>query len=179
MPEGLWLAQQQGASPEEIALVIGVILGYVFVALAIQVFVLWLIYAPLSAIPAQYRSIEPTLVWVGLLGICCFLISWAWNFVLYLQVPDSFQRFFRAHGRGEHGDCGRGIGIAAAISSVCLILPYVNMLILPASFVLHIVVWVKFWTMKRAVEEILATSGDVHDDDSYYDADDYAPENVM
>ena len=155
-----FLAQQQELPPEAVGVFVAFLGVAIVIGLAIAVLICWLIYAPLKTIPAQYRVMEPGMVW--LLLIPCFNL--VWNFFVYLRIPDSFNAFFQAHQRTEFGDCGRGLGLAYAICAACSIVPLINYLAGPASLVLAIIVIVKFWTMKKAVEQCLASGAPAGDE---------------
>ena len=169
----------QPAIPQEELVVIIVALTVVATCIVVQVLMLWMIYSSLSAIPPEYRSIEPPLVWFGLIGIVCCIFSMVWNFILYIKTADSFERFFVTHDRLEFGDCGRGLGIAAGVCSCLVLVPVIAYLAWLIAPVLHIIVVLKYWAMKRAVEETLASSVVVEDDGDPYGDDRVAPEDLL
>jgi hypothetical protein len=126
--------------------VMGVVALVVFViSLAMAVAVCLIVTSALARVPVEHRKMEPGQVW--LLLIPCFGL--VWNFFVFQRVPDSFRSYFEARGRTEFGDCGRGLGLAYAITAVLCTLPLVNYLAAPACLVLLIVSLVRFHELKR------------------------------
>jgi hypothetical protein len=142
--------------PAAFAGVMLIIVGcLLLVGLAIMAFICWNLMGCFSRVPAQYRKMEPTLVW--LLMIPCF--SLVWNFFVYLRLPDSYQAYFAATGRTDGSDYGRGIGLAYAICSVCCIIPFVNYIAGPAALVLLIIFLVKINGYKNQIAVVAAPGG--------------------
>ena len=136
---------------EEAALLAGgflmVILIIVVVVFAIMIFIYWLLYSALAAVPQQYREMEPGMVFLML--IPCFNLIWV--FFVGARIPRSFQNYFEAHERYDHGDCGAQIGLWWGICTVCQIIPLVNYIAGPAALVLLIVFLVKISSMKGEI----------------------------
>ena len=124
-----------------------VVVCVVLIGYAIQVFVCWNLMGCLQRLPAQYRKMEPALVW--LLLIPCFHLLW--NFFVYLRIPASYQAYFAATGKGDGSDFGRGIGLAYAICAVCCFIPLINYLAGPAALILLIVFLVKAAGYKKQI----------------------------
>lgn len=88
---------------------------------------------------------------VFLLLIPCFNI--VWNFFVYPKLADSFASYFRAQGRTDVGDCGRGIGMAYCICAVCGVVPYLGLLAGLAALILWIIFLVKAADLKGQIPE--------------------------
>jgi hypothetical protein len=117
--------------------------------LAIKIAVCFFLSSCFRRVPPPHRQQEPGMVW--LLLIPCFSI--VWNFFVYPKLADSFASYFRAQGRTDVGDCGRGIGTAFCICAVCSVVPYLGMLAALASLILWIIFLVKAAELKRQIPE--------------------------
>ena len=125
-----------------VAAVVGLVIG-----IAISVVISLLITSALKVVPQQYREIEPGMVWLLLIP----LFNLIWNFFVFPKVSRSFQKYFAAQGKSEHGDCGEKIGFWYAICGACCIIPCVNYLAGPAALVLLIIYLVKIHGLKTFV----------------------------
>lgn len=147
--------------PEQQIIVIGAGLLFLLVMLAITIFILYLLYGLLKALPAEYRLMEPAMVW--LLLIPCFNL--VWNFFVFPQISRSYQDFFRDHGRPEIGDCGAGIGIAYGVCHVLISIPCLNYLTIifcgPAMLILLIIYLVQLHGLKKDISRVTGNTGDV------------------
>jgi hypothetical protein len=134
------------------AIVILIGLLFFLVLLSITIFIIYLLYTFLKALPPEYRLMDPTLVW--LLLIPCFNLIW--NFFVYPRIAKSYQNFFVAHGRTDVGDCGAGLGIAYAICAVLVSIPCVNYITGifcgPAMLILLIIYLVRLHGLKREIQ---------------------------
>jgi hypothetical protein len=96
------------------------------IGVAITIATILLASNALKAVPPQYRRIEPGMVWLLLIP----LINVVWTFFVFPGVSRSFQRYFAAQGRTEHGDCGERIGlwfaICFAVCWACFTLPFLS-----------------------------------------------------
>ncbi len=119
-----------------------------FIGLAINAVVCWLVSSSLARIPAEHRKMEPGQVW--LLMIPCWSI--VWNFFVFQRVPESFQSYFASIGRQDVGDCGKQIGLWYAICGACSFVPLLNYLAGPAGLVLLILNLVKFNQLKSEIQ---------------------------
>jgi hypothetical protein len=131
-----------------------IIVGLLFflAMLGIGIFILYLLYSYLKALPPEYRLMDPTLVW--LLLIPCFNIIW--NFFVFPRIARSYQNFFVAHGRPDVGDCGAGIGVAYAVCNLLVSIPCLNYITGifcgPAMLVLLIIYLVRLHGLKNQVQ---------------------------
>ena len=129
------------------------------VMLGITIFILYLLYKLLDALPPQYRLMEPGLVW--LLLIPCFNLIW--NFFVYPRIARSYQNYFYAHGRTDVGDCGATLGIWFSVCHVLISIPCVNYITGifcgPAMLVLLIIYLIKLHELKRQIPSGKPASG--------------------
>ena len=119
------------------------------IAASIVLNVIWIILlvGPLKKIPPEHRAIEPGLVW--LLLVPCFAMFW--NFMVFQQIPQSFQRHFSSQGRTDLGDCGEQLGLWCAITVAMTGVPCVQYIAAPASLILLIIFLVKIHTLKGQI----------------------------
>lgn len=125
-------------------------LGVLFlIILAINILVCFLLYKDYKAIPAQFRKLEPGLVW--LLLIPCFGL--VWNFFVFPRLGESFKAYFDSVGQTDVGDGGTTLGWAYAICAACTIIPYANVVAGVAAIVLLILFLVKAGGLKNRIPE--------------------------
>lgn len=138
-----------GEIPPEVLgayLVIGGISLLVGIAVAIVLCILF--KKNYEAIPAEHRQqFEPSQVWLLLIP----LFNLYWTFVVVLRLSASYKSFFDAQGVTTVGDCGRGIGMAYAICTVCSIIPCLNYATGPAALILLIIYLVKVFDLRSKV----------------------------
>ncbi len=138
--------------PAEKAIVLAAGSLALLVFLGIRITILYLLYKDLEAVPAEFRRLEPSLVW--LLLIPCF--SLVWNFFVYTRVARSYQDCFNERNRWDVGDCGAGLGIAYSICVILVSIPCLNYVTVwfcgPALIVLIIIYLVKLHGLKQEIE---------------------------
>ena len=148
----LLLAQQQQPTPQETAAIIAAMLVVVGIILAISfgiaLVVCFLLYTCQNAVPEQYRTLAPGMIFLLLIP----LFNLIWNFFVFQRMPESFKNAFDAQGRTDVGDCGKGIGLWLAICYACSIIPCVNYIAGPAALVLLILFIVKMFSLKGLLE---------------------------
>jgi len=120
---------------------------FLLVMLGISIAVCFFLSSCFRRIPPPHRQQEPGLVF--LLLIPCFNI--VWNFFVYPKLADSFASYFRAQGRTDVGDCGRGIGMAYCVCAVCGVIPYLGLLASLAALILLIIFLVKAADLKGQI----------------------------
>jgi len=125
---------------------------FVLLMLAISVAVCFFLSSCFRRIPPPHRQQEPGMVWLLLIPLFAFV----WNFFVYPKLADSFASYFRAQGRTDVGDCGRGIGLAYCICTACAIVPCVGYLAALAAVILWIIFLVKAADLKRQIPEAQA-----------------------
>ena len=134
------------------AVILIVAFMFLLVMVGVAIFIIYLLYNLLNALPPQYRLMEPGMVW--LLLIPCFNIIW--NFFVYPQVARSYQNYFNAHGRTDVGDCGAGLGVAYAVCALLASIPCLNyvtgIFCGPAMIVLTIVYLVRLYGLKKEIQ---------------------------
>ena len=131
---------------------IAIIVLAFLLALGIAVFVLYLLYDALRAIPPEYRSMEPGQVWLMLIP----LFNLVWVFFVTQRIPESYQRFFNSRGRYDVGDAGKSLGLWYAICTVCSIIPCLGFFTALAGLVLLILFLVKITGLKAQVPQLLS-----------------------
>lgn len=138
-------------APAQQILVICLSLFFLLILFAIKALILYLLFSFLRALPAEYRLMEPPMVF--LLLIPCFNL--VWNFFVYPQISRSYQNYFRDHGRHDVGSCGEGIGIAYGVCAVLVSIPCLNYITGifcgPAMLVLLIIYLAQLHGLKKQV----------------------------
>jgi len=117
------------------------------IALAVSAVVCYLFYIALKRVPDEHRKMAPGLVWLLMIPF----FNLIWNFFVLLRIPDSYKSSFDSVGRTDVGDCGRGIGLAAAICVVCGLIPVVGGLAGLAALVLLIIFFVKIFGLRGQI----------------------------
>jgi hypothetical protein len=155
------LAQQgddfEDLPPEAQVAIIAAGVLFMLVALGISVFILYLFYNLLNALPPEYRLMEPPMVF--LLLIPCFNL--VWNFFVFARISKSYENFFRDHDRPV-GDCGAGLGITYSICAVLVSIPCLNYVTIficgPAMIVLIIIYLVQLHGLKKEIPSLAGSS---------------------
>jgi len=91
-----------------ICIVAGVVLLVVY---TIRIFYCLTMQKALSRVAPEHRTMEPGMVWLYLIP-CLDII---WLFMIAIRVPESLGNEFRARGRDDGSDYGKGIGITSAV----------------------------------------------------------------
>jgi hypothetical protein len=128
----------------------------VLIAIGIAVFVLYLMYSALNAVPAEHRKMEPSHVWLLLIP----LFNLVWIFFVVTRISESYQSLFYSRGRTDIGDAGRGVGLAYAICSVCSIIPCLGLFAALGGLICLILFLVKISGLKSQIPQ-LAQFGNV------------------
>lgn len=140
-------APAQELSPAAIAaIVIGSLIVFA-ILLAIAIAIILALSSCYARIPAQYRLMEPGMVW--LLLIPCFGVIW--NFFVYPRLSKSFQNYFSAHGRTDVGDCGYQIGLWFSICAAVSVIPLLQYCTAPIGLVFLIIYLVKVLGLKGQI----------------------------
>ncbi len=136
-------------------------LGFIFVFLMIVfsmvmliIFILILVYLynVLKKIPEQFRKMSPGHVFLLLIP----LFNIVWMFFVYLRIPESLKAYFDSKNETSVGDCGRQLGLWAAIlsaASILSVIPLLGQLIPVASLVVFILFLVKINTLKKMIKD--------------------------
>jgi uncharacterized membrane protein len=117
------------------------------IGIAIGVFICYVLYQAAQKVPSGYQTLAPASVFLLLVP----LLNMVWLFVVVIKLSESYQKYFAAQQRTDTGDCGRAVGLAWAIASVCVVVPLVNVMAVPASLVLMILYLVKVSALKQLV----------------------------
>lgn len=141
--------QGDAAAAAAFMMVMLVVIGVsLVVGLAIQIFICYLLFSLQNAVPPQFRTFQPGMVW--LLMIPCFAL--VWNFFVYIPISKSYQNYFRSIGRYDVGDCGEQLGLWFCVC-VCLnLVPFVNYIAGPAAFIMMIIFLVKMFGLKGQIQ---------------------------
>jgi len=124
-----------------------VLLGALFVGLAIAAFICWIVVKNYERIPAKYRTMEPAHVWFNLIP-CVGLV---FNFWVYPGLAKSFKAYFDAKGDSTVGDCGEKLALWYSICVVCCLVPYLGAVAGIASLILLILFLVKAGDLKNKI----------------------------
>lgn len=127
----------------------------IFVALigiiALVVYILYLLSLQnaLKKVSSQNRTVEPGLVWLMLIPIVGFIYC----FILYPKISESLKNEFEARNMPQSGDYGKMLGLILAISGpvqfIGSFLPFLNIIIGLAAFVIWIMYWAKISGLKN------------------------------
>ena len=117
----------------------------VFVALAIQAAICYVVSEHYKVIPAGLRKMEPGQVWLMMIP----LFNLYWVFPVFLGLSESYQAAFAARGRTDLGDCSRQVALWYCISMACSIVPCLNYIAGPAALVLLIIYLIKASEYKK------------------------------
>lgn len=144
-------------SPEEAAIVIGVLGGLAFLFLVIQTIICVLLYGCFKRIPPDHRKMIPGIVWFMLfppatLPLMLLLFS-RW-------LPESYQSYFRSRGRTDVGDCGASLGLWCCVFTcgtlVGAVIPNIRFGVIGVSGIAALVLLVFFlMTMRRLKAQIV------------------------
>lgn len=96
---------------------IAMLVGYLcFIGLAIllQIFIAYLLYDALNAVPEQYRELESWVPWLLLVPLANIVVL----FLAFIKTPRSLAKCLGASGDTTHGDCGESLGLWGAILCV-------------------------------------------------------------
>ncbi len=109
------------------------------IALCIEIVICFFLFKIYKRVPAQFRKMEPGLVW--LLLIPCFNL--VWNFFTFIRLSRSLKEYFNSIGNSAAGDCGEGLGLAYSICAAAQIVPCLNLVVWVPAIVLVILYLVK------------------------------------
>jgi hypothetical protein len=123
------------------------------IMVSITIIILVYLYVVLKKIPQQFRKMEPGMVF--LLLIPCF--STIWLFFVNLRISDSFKAYFDSKNDTSVGDCGKQLGLWAAILNAAGVvfswIPLFGQLFPLAGLVLFILFLVKINTLKSQIKD--------------------------
>lgn len=95
------------------------------------------------------RTMQPRMVWLLLIP----LFSLYWSFVVIFALSDSLANEFRLRNiPTSEPKPGKTIGTAMAVCGACSIIPFVNILTMPAHLVLWVIYWVKIANLSRRLD---------------------------
>lgn len=130
--------------------IIQIVAGIMFLAIFVtyMAFIATL-FAALARCSIASRTMAPGTVWFMLVP----LVNLVWQFFVVLALADSLRNEFRARGITDvEPHPGRSVGIGVCVSACCGIVPFVNLLALPAHLILVIVYWVKIAEFSRRLD---------------------------
>jgi type IV pilus assembly protein PilA len=140
-----------------VRVVAGMFFIVVFLALLVlNIFYILTLYRALNKCSASSRTIEPGLVWLLLIP----LFNLVWHFFVVLGLAKSLGNEFRARNAPNIDlEMGKSIGIAMCVCRVCVFIPILGILALPAYLVLWIIYWVKIAEFSRRLDQLPAADG--------------------
>ena len=136
----------------ELAVLLGLIGGFVLVLVAIYVLanllLSYFIWSAYRAVPPHRQTLPPGLVW--LCAVPC--LGSIMLIVVSIMVPQAFQEAFRERGRTDRGDCGLVLALVGSTGMVAgPIVPIIGSLIGLGCLAVFIVFVVKLHACKRAL----------------------------
>ncbi|MGE3165717.1 MAG: hypothetical protein AB7O52_12475 [Planctomycetota bacterium] len=123
--------------------------------LAIAAVLAYFLYAPLNRLPQRYRAVESWIAWLVLVPVLNIVILWI---LAPFKIPESFKNYIDDPANDQDlatrfGDCGKNLGLAAAISMTCMFVPFLSMFAFFATPVLMIVYLVRINGLKSLIPE--------------------------
>jgi hypothetical protein len=114
------------------------------IGIAINVFICYLVFTLYKAVPAQFRQMDPGLVWLMLIP----LFNLVWNFFVFPKLSESYERALQAQGNSSAGNCNAGLALALPITWACVLVPCIGMVAGLAALVILIIYLVKMFDLK-------------------------------
>lgn len=120
------------------------------ICVAISAVICYFVYTLFKAVPAQFRQMDPALVWLLLIPVFGFV----WNFFVFPKLSKSYELALQAKGDSSAGDCNAGLALAYAVCSavvaVCMFLrtPCLITPVAIAALVILIIYLVKMFDLK-------------------------------
>ena len=136
----------------EATTIIRIFAGIAFLGvLAIGIVYLAFLSGVLAKCSPSVRTMEPGMVWLMLIP----LFNLIWSFIVVNALSDSLAKEFALRNLPLlEPKPGKPIGVAMAVCGACSIIPLVNLLAMPAHFVLWIMYWVKMAGYSRCLEQV-------------------------
>ena len=136
------LAHIGGGAP--VAVFFATMLTMMLIGIAINVLICYFVFTLYKAVPAQFRQMDPNLVWLMLIP----LFNLVWNFFVFPKLSKSYELAFQAQGDSSAGNCNAGLALALAITWACVIVPCIGMFAGLAALVILIIYLVKMFDLK-------------------------------
>jgi len=115
------------------------------VSLVILLVILRMISNAMAGVPEKHRPMTPGQIYWLLVP----LFNLYWNFRIFPPMMEGYAAALQEKKVTVSGDGGAGLAKAFCITYLCCIIPFVNMLALPAALVLFIIVMVKAFEAKK------------------------------
>lgn len=96
--------------------------GTMVLLFLVEVFIAFMAYKLLSAVPAPYRKQEPKMAFLLLIPLFAFV----WNFFVWPRISASYAEYFKAQGRTDVGDAGGSLALGYCICMVAAAIPYLG-----------------------------------------------------
>jgi len=127
--------------------IFGALAFFLLIAGAIVVHVLFLLNLQntLKQVSPQNRKIQPGQVWMVLIPF----FGIVWYFIMVQRIGKSLKAEFTVRQLPVGYRPGQPVGMIMCILGCCSIIPYLNILTVPAATVLFIIYWVKMAGYKR------------------------------
>lgn len=84
------------------------------IVFGIYAWITYQFYKDLSAVPEQFRELQPGMVWLLLVPIVQLVMI----FLVGIKIPQSYRKYFNSIGRTDVGDCGESLGLWMGITTV-------------------------------------------------------------
>lgn len=146
-----WIFAQQAedaAAAVFVIIMLIIVLVLVVAMLALVAYVYYILYTSLDAVPPEFRTMEPGMIFLML--VPCFNLVWI--FFVASKIPESFRNYFWAKNDQRYGDCGAAVGMWWAVLTVINCIPYLNILTSIPTLICLILFLVKVNEMKNAVK---------------------------
>jgi hypothetical protein len=98
-----------------------VIMFAILIGLAIQIFIIYLLYSAMDRLPQNARQLSAGLIWLLLIP----LFNAIWLFFVVIRLSDSYHDYLVQRGDPHVDDCGKLMGILWAVFS--LVIPIVGL----------------------------------------------------
>jgi len=116
--------------------------------LAIRVAFLLSMKKALTRCSSENRTMSPGSIWLGLIPFFHII----WDFFIVINLADSLEREFQKRGLNVEPKPGKNIGLVYCIANVCSLIPGLNFLAGPVSFICWIIYWVKIAGFSKQIE---------------------------
>ncbi len=120
------------------------------VHLCVNIVICFFLYKFYNRVPAQFRQMDPGLVW--LLLIPCFNL--VWNFFVFLRLSRSLKAYYTSTANVAVGDCAEGLGLAYSICEVATVIPCFGLVAWAAAIVLLILYLIKADELTRQIPAV-------------------------
>lgn len=127
-----------------------VLIPVVFGLFAIAILFIRSIYKLYLSAQPEHRTIEPIMTWLLILPIFNFV----WIFVALKSIQQLLYQELRIRNLPFKGDRLYNIGLVLGISNVFVLIPYINWVSIPLSFILFFYYWSQIVKYRKLLESV-------------------------